>query len=94
MAPPSKAQANTQNIGRSKGGTRDVCPWGSKFFHVHAVFSKYLKNNVTLQAGTDQIATGCHGRPPVQDSRIGELLLNKLQLKLQMFYWDPDVIHK
>ena len=33
-------------IGGSKGGARDACPpWGSKFFHFHAVFGKKLKNN-------------------------------------------------
>ena len=34
------------NIGGSKGGARDVRPpWGSKFFHFHAVFGKNVKNN-------------------------------------------------
>ena len=29
-----------------RGGARDACPpWGSKFFHFHAVFSKNSKNN-------------------------------------------------
>ena len=36
----------TQTIGGSKGGARDVRPpWGSKFFHFHAVFGKNVKNN-------------------------------------------------
>ena len=33
-----------------------------------------------MQAGTDQITTECHGSLSVQDSRVGELLLNKQQL--------------
>ena len=33
-------------IGGSKGGARDARPpWGSKFFHFHAVFGKNVKNN-------------------------------------------------
>ena len=38
-----------QFIGGSKGGARDAAPPpGSKFFHFHAVFGKYLKNNSTF----------------------------------------------
>ena len=34
------------SIGGSKGGAPGTrAPWGSKFFHFHAVFSKNLKNN-------------------------------------------------
>ena len=37
---------SVQTIGGSKGGARDARPpWGSKFFHFHAVFGKILKNN-------------------------------------------------
>ena len=32
---------------------------------------------VTVHPGTDQITTECHGSLSVQDSREGELLLNK-----------------
>ena len=36
-------------IGGSKGGCQGhVPPWGSKFFHFHAVFGKKLKNNSTF----------------------------------------------
>ena len=32
-----------------RGGARDARPpWGSKFFHFHAVFGKKLKNNSTF----------------------------------------------
>ena len=34
-------------IGGSKGGAPGT-PWGSKFFHFHAVFGKKLKNNSTF----------------------------------------------
>ena len=38
------------SIGGSKGGHqgRAPPPWGSKFFHFHAVFGKKLKNNSTF----------------------------------------------
>ena len=41
-----KHNAGENTIGGSKGGARDARPpWGSKFFHFHAVFGKNLKNN-------------------------------------------------
>ena len=38
-------QWSSQAFAGPKGGTRDMPPWGSKFFHFHAVFSKNFKNN-------------------------------------------------
>ena len=38
-------------IGGSKGGARDARPpWGSKFFHFHAVFGKNVKNNSNFRS--------------------------------------------
>ena len=34
--------------GGGRQGRAPPPPWGSKFFHFHAVFSKYLKNNSTF----------------------------------------------
>ena len=73
------AQPETEPVVNVEMLLNDIDPVQNKISAVNV-------ETVAVQAGTDQIATGCHGSPPVQDSRIGELFLNKLQLKLQMFY--------
>ena len=41
--------ARVIGVSKGGGGARDAHPpWGSKFFHFHAVFGKKLKNNSTF----------------------------------------------
>ena len=68
----------------TRGNTfRSVNVWGGepgrmfKFTEsLREIYTNWNGGNVTVQVGTDQIVTGCHGSLPVQDSRAGELLLN------------------
>ena len=55
--------------------------------------------SVTVEAGTDQIATGYRGSLPVQDSRAGELLLNNciifnsfIEVPIKSFHIHSNVI--
>ena len=41
------------------------------------ISDEFIYIYVTVHPGTDQITTECHGSLSVQDSREGELLLNK-----------------
>ena len=47
LLPP--ANVVCEALADPRGGARDARPpWGSKFFHFHAVFGKKLKNNSTF----------------------------------------------
>ena len=49
MASSCSKQSRHNALADPRGGARDARPpWGSKFFHFHAVFGKKLKNNSTF----------------------------------------------